>query len=208
MAWEGTIGEFSEPPRGIDLGTYTTSIDWGDGQSSPGTIVGLSFTTFAVIGSHTYSQPRSGSIAVTVKKGVEIGSWTAANVTVTPPPLEFVGTATLAAVQRGKGVTGYKLVFRLNRALPQSVTAKIEGSAAIGGGPGSSLASFGPHRGHACYASVDPRFAQRLSRARRHHRFTVTEQRPTEMRTAGNAVLRGYSSFRQMQHAVSRKLGC
>jgi hypothetical protein len=93
LPWSGVLGEFklnllSQEP----LSAYTASIEWGDGESSPGAISSPSFETLAVSGSHTYMGALSGPIDVKLSGGIETGSWTVADVQVRPkaPPIEAV----------------------------------------------------------------------------------------------------------------------
>jgi hypothetical protein len=50
----------------LGVGSYTALINWGDGQSSPGTITVLSGGGFAVSGSHTYAAGGDFPLTITV----------------------------------------------------------------------------------------------------------------------------------------------
>jgi streptogramin lyase len=64
----GTVATFTDAdPSGV-VSDYTTTIAWGDGTTSPGTIVRLvgTSTPFAVLGSHVYAASGSRAIVVTI----------------------------------------------------------------------------------------------------------------------------------------------
>jgi uncharacterized repeat protein (TIGR01451 family) len=72
-----TVATFTDPGGAEALADYTANINWGDAQTSAGTI-SFASGVFTVTGSHRYSEESAGyTIAVT------IGHDTAANVTVT-----------------------------------------------------------------------------------------------------------------------------
>ncbi len=59
----GPLATFTDPNHSTTPGSYTSTINWGDGTTTNGTITG-SEGSFTVSGDHTYSAP--GSYAVTV----------------------------------------------------------------------------------------------------------------------------------------------
>lgn len=64
-AFTGTVATFTDPDPLSTAAEYTASIDWGDGSSSAGTVVG-SGGNFSVSGSHTYAEEGSYTTTVTI----------------------------------------------------------------------------------------------------------------------------------------------
>jgi len=64
----------------LALGSYQTSIDWGDGVTSSGTVLKLSgSTSFKVIGSHQYTDSGTYPVNVTIAKNAEVATaWSTA----------------------------------------------------------------------------------------------------------------------------------
>jgi hypothetical protein len=58
----GAVATFIDPTA--QAGTYSATIDWGDGSTTYGTIAGTG--TFTVTGSHTYADPGNDTLAVTI----------------------------------------------------------------------------------------------------------------------------------------------
>jgi hypothetical protein len=61
------LATFTDSGSPEAAGSYTTTIDWGDGSPVEAGTVSLSGNTFSVSGSHTYSREGSFTIAVTIK---------------------------------------------------------------------------------------------------------------------------------------------
>ncbi len=55
VAFDGQVGVFGPIEPGTVAGDYDVTIDWGDGQTSDGTVL-ASGASFRVTGSHTYGQ--------------------------------------------------------------------------------------------------------------------------------------------------------
>ncbi len=207
--WSGVVWEFDETSLDFDL-AYSASIEWGDGQLSPGTIsqlTGDTPTRFAVSGAHTYAAPLTGAIKVTIRGGIETGTWTGADVIVTevPSPFKLIGAPILAAIRSARGGSRYETIFRVNRRLAQARSGHVEASF-LAGGLTSSVEAFGSHRARACYAASErapasPRRGQRYP-------FTLSFQQPTGARTSGEATLRTYRSTASLLADAHRRLGC
>lgn len=79
-SWSGVVAEFAYESAQVSTSTYFVEIVWGDRSLSPGTITAQGNGTFAVTGSHTYTQP--GTVAIEVRvygaPGPELGNWTTA----------------------------------------------------------------------------------------------------------------------------------
>jgi hypothetical protein len=214
IPWTGTLGEFKiNVGVGEPLSAYTASIEWGDGQSSPGTIASPGFLAFTVGGSHTYSRPLSATIRVSVSAGIETGTWSAANVLVVPLTLaggsgafKLVHQAILAAIPTAHGRKAYELVFRLGRQLPRTGRGRIAASLEAFGHT-SSIAGFGPHKSHACYAAKVAPSARQAPTPGKSYPFTLRVQSPASM-TAAKAVARRYPSLAGTLASASRRLGC
>jgi hypothetical protein len=69
--FSGVVATFSDTGGSEPAGSYTALINWGDGSSSPGTVVPAG-SAFNVVGSHTYLS--SGSYTTTVDVSDEGGS--------------------------------------------------------------------------------------------------------------------------------------
>jgi hypothetical protein len=77
QAFTGTVASFSESNLSEGAGSFTASIDWGDGTTSAGTIVaGTTPGKFTVTGSHTYAE-ESGATPYAVTVTITDGSATA-----------------------------------------------------------------------------------------------------------------------------------
>jgi hypothetical protein len=65
QAFNGTVATFSDADPSKTAASFTATIDWGDGTTSPGTITGSS-GSFQVSGQHTYADEGSFTFTVTV----------------------------------------------------------------------------------------------------------------------------------------------
>ncbi|WP_206107716.1 TIGR03118 family protein [Paludisphaera rhizosphaerae] len=65
-----TVAVFTSPERGLKASAFSAVIDWGDGTTSPGTIMSLrGGQQFRVIGSHRYASPGSYTVSATITQG-------------------------------------------------------------------------------------------------------------------------------------------
>jgi RHS repeat-associated protein len=89
--FEGTVATFTE---GFDdpAGDFRATIDWGDGTSSPGTVVAPAtrFDPFRVVGAHTYAATGVGTYTTEVVVTRADGSWN-----------QGTGTAAVAGLPAG-----------------------------------------------------------------------------------------------------------
>ena len=77
---------------------FTASINWGDGTTNTADIASTSSnTTFAVLGTHTYSEEGPASIQITVKHGTDTPVTITQNVAVSDPAVDVQGGATFTA---------------------------------------------------------------------------------------------------------------
>jgi virginiamycin B lyase len=66
-AFSGTVASFSNPiAPGDPASRYSARIDWGDGQTSLGSITPTGTGTFALLGSHTYADQGQYTVATTI----------------------------------------------------------------------------------------------------------------------------------------------
>jgi hypothetical protein len=63
-----TVATFTDPTGPQSLGTYSASINWGDGTAPSAGTITLSGTTFSVAGTHTYSQQGSFTVTTTITR--------------------------------------------------------------------------------------------------------------------------------------------
>jgi hypothetical protein len=65
-ALSGVVASFTDADPNGALGDYTATIDWGDGQTSPGTITAGPAGNFLVSGSHTYAEEGPNTVSVQI----------------------------------------------------------------------------------------------------------------------------------------------
>jgi hypothetical protein len=66
-AFQGQVATFSSSNPEATTGDFTAIVNWGDGQSSSGTILPTSGGGFQVVGNHTYTQAGVFSVSTTVR---------------------------------------------------------------------------------------------------------------------------------------------
>jgi uncharacterized delta-60 repeat protein len=87
--FDGAVASFTDPDPAGTADDYTATIDWGDGQSSAGTIAPTGFGGFEVSGTHTYAAEGVYHPAVTISDADTITPTTAtATITVSAPTLQ------------------------------------------------------------------------------------------------------------------------
>jgi hypothetical protein len=64
-AFSGAVATFTSPDPSAIAGSFTATIAWGDGNTTPGTVVPNPGGGFAVTGSHTYPE-EAGTLPVTI----------------------------------------------------------------------------------------------------------------------------------------------
>lgn len=212
VPWSGVVGEFGLN-FWVPLSGDAATIDWGDGQSSPGTITAPVFGAFLVSGGHTYTHAMSSSIKVSVSAEIETGTWTTDELLVkTPPvvkpPLEFVRHPILAAIPSVGKTKVYELVFRVNQPLPAKSPGNIAASLSAFGHTLGSIASFGPHKSHDCYAAGVKPQARKKPRPGRGYPFSLSLSGETGAKASARMLTRDYSDFDSMLAATAKRLGC
>ncbi len=88
-----TVARFADADPGRPVGHYSATVSWGDGSTTPGTVVGDPAGGYDVNASHTYTTP--GSYTTTTAIGDADGSrtTTAAQTSVADAPLSSAGIA-------------------------------------------------------------------------------------------------------------------
>jgi hypothetical protein len=220
-------------PRGVEftdtetlpLRDFSATAHWGDGTITAAIVGKSSSGCFeATAPSHTYANPgayqtSNDTVSVLVWAGDLMGKWATSSVSVnvaTPTPdtglgekpqFKFVGQPIAAAIPSVKGKTSYEIIFRLNRQLPQTKSGQIQAQL-IPYGEGNSIASFGPHETHTCYAAGSDGLARQHPKAGHRYPFTLAIQRPTATKAKGHAILHRYFNFVSMLSGASKRLGC
>jgi PKD repeat protein len=107
QSYNGPVATFIDSAIGDSVGSYTASIAWGDGATSPGTVFGSDANGWTVSATHLYQEEGTYTISTTVNDsaGPATGS-VAQNVTVADAPLsasqgstqQFSGTGTPGAL--------------------------------------------------------------------------------------------------------------
>jgi len=103
-AYSGTVGTFVFVGGPTAASAYTATVDWGDGQSSPGVVIPDGAGGFGVAGSHTYASAGDYPLAMTVSEpgGQSSTAPATAHVAAAPiVPSGGVATVTEAIVTKG-----------------------------------------------------------------------------------------------------------
>jgi streptogramin lyase len=93
-----TVATFTDA-NPVPVDQYTVTIDWGDGTTSPGTVVATS-NGFAVQGSTTYQNAGTYPLRVSVSRAGGARAFGTASITISPIPLVANGV-TLTGLQEG-----------------------------------------------------------------------------------------------------------
>jgi uncharacterized protein (TIGR03118 family) len=108
IAFNGLVASFGDEDLGGRVANYTATIDWGDGFGSAGQVTAAGGGTFAVIGSHIYTEETQGlavSVAIRDIGGAQVTAASTANVDDAPLDL------TPAKVQVPPGGSASNLVL-------------------------------------------------------------------------------------------------
>jgi hypothetical protein len=124
-AFSGVVATFTDPDPAAAPSDYTATIAWGDGQSSAGSIAfNPALAAFTVSGAHTYSQPDSYTVVVSIGDYGGSKAQASASATIADAPLTAVGTA-LSATE-GTAFSGVVATFTdADPAAPSDYTATI-----------------------------------------------------------------------------------
>jgi len=89
VSFSGQVASFSDTDPGALLGDFSATINWGDGQTSTGTITTGAGGSFVVSGGHTYAEDGNFAVSVNI---MDVGG-----ASVAAPTTASVGDAALAA---------------------------------------------------------------------------------------------------------------
>jgi hypothetical protein len=83
-----TLAVFTDPAGNESVSDYSATINWGDGTSSPGTIVlNANGTAFSVLGSHTFSHLASQTVSIAIHHDAAPDAIVQSTVNVGLPPI-------------------------------------------------------------------------------------------------------------------------
>jgi hypothetical protein len=114
-AFSGPVGSFTDPGNPLQVaGDFTSSIDWGDGTTTTGTVSGPTGGPFTISGSHTYADEGTFTVLATFSDdppstltNISITSTATVSETDTLVP----GTAVTASATEGATFTGTVATF-------------------------------------------------------------------------------------------------
>jgi len=110
-AFNGTVANFSDSNTNLTAGSFVATINWGDGTSSAGTVIG-SAGVFSVNGQHTYADEGSFTFTVTVTEIGGGGLTASASGTATVTESDVLsGTPVVFAPQQAIPFTGTVATF-------------------------------------------------------------------------------------------------
>jgi hypothetical protein len=116
VAFTGTVATFTDADTLPGASFYTATVNWGDGNTSLGTITG-SDGSFTVTGNHTYAMPGTFTLTVTVQEANN-------------PTTATTSTATATVADTTLTVTGRGTLLLPSETLNQAVASVRYGSPA------------------------------------------------------------------------------
>jgi PhoPQ-activated pathogenicity-related protein len=142
VAFTGLVARFKDGDPHGSIGDYTASIDWGDGNTSTGTISVDKAGGFDVVGGNTYAIDGTFTVVVTIiDQAGGVGNHTIVQTTavVVGVPLTSVGQALTAT----EGIsTGAVIPVVVSAANPTAVATDFTGTIDWGDGTPASPATF------------------------------------------------------------------
>lgn len=95
-----TVATFTDPGGAETLANYSADIVWGDGNTSPGTLIfNATSGVFTVEASHTYAEQRADAIKVTIHHGSALDATAASTANVADPAVMGGGGFLIEAVE-------------------------------------------------------------------------------------------------------------
>jgi hypothetical protein len=88
----GAVATFSQPIPGAAADDYSATIDWGDGNTSDGTIAANATGGFTVTGSNTFEQSGPLTVTVTINDNAGTSATATTSATVAAPAPTFAAT--------------------------------------------------------------------------------------------------------------------
>jgi hypothetical protein len=138
--WTDRVAHFSDDNPWASAGDYAVTIDWGDGQSSAGTVAANPGGGWDVIGTHAYAAPGTFAVATTIADG-DGGAVTTASAALPRNPrylrYPLAGKGADISVLRGRTFSGPVAV--LTNPFPDYANGDLSGT--IDWGDGSSSAA-------------------------------------------------------------------
>ncbi len=111
VAFNGTVATFSDSDTSKTAGSFTSTIAWGDGTTTAGTITGSS-GSFTVTGQHTYADEGSFTTTVTVTEIGAGGATGSGSGTATVADTDVLsGTPVTVSAQAATSFTGIVATF-------------------------------------------------------------------------------------------------
>ncbi len=94
------VATFADPGGAESVGSYTASVNWGDGTPASSGTITYSATTqiFTVAGGHTYAEQGTFPISVSLTHGTAPAATATSNAMVSDPPVVATGAFTLNAI--------------------------------------------------------------------------------------------------------------
>jgi hexosaminidase len=108
---DGVVASVAAP--GATLAQLSATIDWGDGETTTGTITGTEATNktsngvYAVSGSHTYARPGGYTAKVTVRKGTAASATARATVSIDATAAAVAGGSVPATLALSVGTASF-----------------------------------------------------------------------------------------------------
>ncbi len=109
QAFDGEVATFTDAAGSVSPPSYTVTINWGDGQTSAGTVVSDPNGGFEVYGSHTFAQ--SGTYSVNVAIADPGGSTTTVQDSATVSDAPLTSSAQAINATEGVAFTGVVATF-------------------------------------------------------------------------------------------------
>jgi hypothetical protein len=104
----GTVATFHDPDPSASASEYEAKIEWGDGESSTGTISG-SPSTFSVSGEHTYADEGTYTVTVVITDvdNASNGAKTTSKAKIADAPLSATGVSSVVSPQTFSGTVAH-----------------------------------------------------------------------------------------------------
>jgi hypothetical protein len=134
QAFTGPVATFSDTDTDA-AGSFTATIDWGDGTTSDGTVTANAAGGFIVSGTHTYSEDGFSPVSVTVRDADGTTATADATAALTNPA-GFVAYHVTVDTSSLRGTSGF-LDFQFN---PGAVPGTQAATLSVSGLPGGPLA--------------------------------------------------------------------
>jgi hypothetical protein len=103
QSYSGTLLEFNDSTPNVPLANYTATINWGDGETSAGTVLaGGVYGSLAVASTHTYAEEGQYAVSVAISRPGTFNTALTATAGVSEPPP--VGTGVTLSATEGQPI--------------------------------------------------------------------------------------------------------